>query len=525
MIKSTFRLHGYNLNVETTKCLSEILKEIESDKHEDLLEKLIDEVTKRSIDSGCLNKSNLTEVFQQLNFNQQDEKKEIFFVIDSFDVPKSIYCEKTKKLIRLSSETIKHYKELAGRGILANANAKIEMFYQRFRIIHQRTLRHELFSPCVVSSSSSTGRKKFQLKPIEFLLSNTHYCEDIIVLGMITQLKENKFYLEDPTGSLPLNLSETKYHSGVYTEGCFVLAEGNLVDGLFEVKALGFPPAEIETTTRAFFGNTNYFGGPDDLTCRSSLALSQAQSSLDTMLVFISDVWLDCDRVMEKLQSLFIGYSECPPYAFIMCGNFLSQLKYGLRCEEMSDGFKRLANMIMQFPALMAKCHFVFVPGPQDPGIVKAYPRAGILPNCTEYFRKKIPNHHFASNPCRLQFGSRQVVVFREDLLQKMSRNAIKIPDPDKLSEDLAKTLICQAHLAPLPLHVVPIYWNYDHVMRLYPLPDLVVCADKQKAYTHSHSECSIINPGSFPFNNYSFKVYVPSSKQIEDCAIPDDEE
>ena len=61
---------------------------------------------------------------------------------------------------------------------------------------------------------------------------------------------------------------------------------------------------------------------------------------------------------MEKLQTLFIGYSECPPvilkgflkeiinekcsfilcylkYAFVLCGNFLSELKYGLRCDEM----------------------------------------------------------------------------------------------------------------------------------------------------------------------------------------------
>lgn len=121
--------------------------------------------------------------------------------------------------------------------------------------------------------------------------------------------------------------------------------------------------------------------------------------------------------------------------------------------------------------------------------------RPGILNDHTEYIRKKIPNCHFPSNPCRIQFGSRQIVVFREDLLQKMSRNAIKIPDSEKLSEDLAKTLVCQAHLSPLPLHVVPIYWNYDHVMRLYPLPDLVVVADKQRAYTHTHSDCTVISP------------------------------
>ena len=107
------------------------------------------------------------------------------------------------------------------------------------------------------------------------------------------------------------------------------------------------------------------------------------------------------------------------------------------------------------------------MPGPQDPGIVKVYPRfriniisglfysfesffnlylnfkrSGILPHVTEYIRKKVPHCHFPSNPCRIQFGSRQIVIFREDLLQKMSRNAIKIPDPEKFSEDVRNIFI-----------------------------------------------------------------------------------
>lgn len=141
--------------------------------------------------------------------------------------------------------------------------------------------------------------------------------------------------------------------------------------------------------------------------------------------------------MFEKLQTLFVGYSECPPYAFVMCGNFLSNLKYGLRCNELMEGFKRLADLISQFDAIKDQSHFIFVPGPQDPGVARVYPRAGILPHCTEYFRKKINKCHFGSNPCRIQFGSRQIVVFREDLLQKMSRNAIKIPDQEKITEDV----------------------------------------------------------------------------------------
>lgn len=102
------------------------------------------------------------------------------------------------------------------------------------------------------------------------------------------------------------------------------------------VKAIGFPPPETESITRSYFGNVNFFGGPGELNCKSNIALSQAVGTDDAMIVFLSDVWLDSPLIMQKLQTLFIGYSECPPHAFVMCGNFLSELKYGLRCDEMA---------------------------------------------------------------------------------------------------------------------------------------------------------------------------------------------
>ena len=71
------------------------------------------------------------------------------------------------------------------------------------------------------------------------------------------------------------------------------------------------------------------------------------------------------------------------------------------------------------------------------------------MPHCTDYIRKKIPKCHFASNPCRIQFGSRQIVVFREDLLQKMIRNAIKMPDTEKVTEDVSERH-CLDSLQPL---------------------------------------------------------------------------
>ena len=73
----------------------------------------------------------------------------------------------------------------------------------------------------------------------------------------------------------------------------------------------------------------------------------------------------------------------------------------------------------------------------------------------------------------------------------------------------LTKTIICQAHLAPLPLHVVPIYWNYDYVMRLYPLPDLIVIADKNQMFTQKHAECHVINPVIILVLNKNRNIYI----------------
>ena len=35
-------------------------------------------------------------------------------------------------------------------------------------------------------------------------------------------------------------------------------------DAVFHVTAMGFPPAELAATSRAYFGNINFFGGPHE---------------------------------------------------------------------------------------------------------------------------------------------------------------------------------------------------------------------------------------------------------------------
>ena len=61
---------------------------------------------------------------------------------------------------------------------------------------------------------------------MEFLLGTVNKLSDVIVLGMLTQVTHGKYSLEDPTGAVTLDLAETKFHTGLYTESCFVLVEG-----------------------------------------------------------------------------------------------------------------------------------------------------------------------------------------------------------------------------------------------------------------------------------------------------------
>lgn len=51
------------------------------------------------------------------------------------------------------------------------------------------------------------------------------------------------------------------------------------------------------------------------------------------------------------------------------------------------------------------------------------------IPNCiTEEVRTALPSAVFTSNPCRLQYCTQEIVVFREDIVMKMCRNCVRYP-------------------------------------------------------------------------------------------------
>ena len=392
-------------------------------------------------------------------------------------------------------------------------------------MLYQRTARHTLFSSAPsITASSSEEKKQFKLKTVEYLRSSTAKQTGLIVLGMLTQVEHGKYSIEDPTGVINLDMTEAKFHTGLFTENCFVLVEGWYEDGILHVAAMGFPPAETSEVSRALFGNHNFFGGPLNTCAKSNVKLQKLEKEMDdAMFVFLSDVWLDKANVLEKLEKVFAGYAEQPPTCFVLMGNFLSTPYGNDETNILKNHLKTLADIISEHEELLEKSTFVFVPGPTDPGFTNIFPRPPMPKLLTEEFLKKIPTAKFVSNPCRIQFCTQELVIFREDIVSKMCRNCIYFPESGDISNHFTKTLISQGHLAPLPLHTCPVYWDFDRSMYLYPLPDLVVIADKFDPFQQQMMQCNVINPGSFGKNDFAFKTYFPKSKKIEDCQVPDD--
>jgi hypothetical protein len=143
----------------------------------------------------------------------------------------------------------------------------------------------------------------------------------------------------------------------------------------------------------------------------------------------------------------------------------------------------------------------------------------------------------------------------------------------------LAKSVLDQATLCPLPATARPVHWQYDHALHLYPQPHLAVLADRAARYdvepieadgcvracmragrvvggggafdsvlpaclpalrgvcahdaraswigaalsdarTSRLCRCACLNPGSF-FVDFGFSCYTPLTHSIEPCQLP----
>lgn len=409
-------------------------------------------------------------------------------VVSAFELPRFVYSTVRRVL------TVSHDR----RPLHGQAGDKAEAFRERYAQALQRTSRHlrhdtdgALRVTMIKSLLGSPGPK--------------------LIFGMLTQITEGRWYVEDLNSYVPVDLSAVAQFDGLFTEGCMVLAQGELADGVFYVREMAHPPAEERRKTLENFANADLFGLPGYQPRDRALLAELDAAAGEELMVVLSDVHLDSARVLQRLHTLLSGLELSRPAMFVLCGNFTSR-PYGAGSGDSAQYrrlFDALGKLLAGFPELAENAHFVLVPGPTDPGVSSAMPRHPLLPLFTDGVRARVKRLTVTTNPCRILFYSREVVIFREDLLQKMRRNCLALPSSRTADEHLVQTVLGQGHLCPLPPLVRPTYWTYEHAMRIYPLPDALILADSVDQFEWQHHGCDVVNPGSFA-TDFSFVVYKP---------------
>ncbi|KAL0318658.1 UNVERIFIED_CONTAM: DNA polymerase epsilon subunit B [Sesamum angustifolium] len=521
-VQRKFKMRGYTLKIEA---LSEILGFLSRfpEAEDEAIELLLDELHHLSLKSSILDKEPVHKVVSLLleaeaaveesptSSGCGSSSASALRIIDAFDFPKFRY-DPIKKLF---------HKYTGKLPIHGDAFAKATLYRDRFLMLSQRLSRDPHFSKPVLIV--------IYLIMAAARITTGFFAENTIVLAEGEMLldgifRANQFFLY----YIPMDSSFMYMKFSAYCKkemlGHCILKSWWRID--LQVKTCGFPPLEDREKSVTMFAGTDFFGG-GSLTKEETIRLVELErGAVNDMFIILSDVWLDDEETMEKLETILSGYENesVVPSLFVFMGNFCSHpcnLSFNsystLRLQ-----FGKLGKLIAAHQRLKEHSRFLFIPGPDDIGPSNVLPRCSLPKYITEELQSHIPNAVFSSNPCRIKFYTQEIVFFREDMLYRMRRSCLMPPSTEETSdpfEHLVATITHQSHLCPLPLSVQPIIWNFDHSLHIYPTPHTIVLGDRseQKAFKYTGITC--FNPGSFS-NDFTFVAYRPCSQEVELSAV-----
>lgn len=456
---------------------------------------------------------------------------------------------------------------------------QIAMLAQRYALIHQRVVRHDLFRPSSdwhLNPASAAGQLK--ITPIESLLgqkeshtscSNTNPQQNnshvVLLLGILLQIEQGVYYLEDPTGQVQITLQDAVLTDGSFlTEHSMILVEGHVRDGVVHVHRIGQPLQE----TRALALRTLQ----QQVSHPAFAFPARIQKEQDrTTFCILQDVHMDQPRVVQQLECLFAyhentleGSSVTPaagqgPPIFVLMGNFCSPQALATIAptpaalsQLVQAALDDLQALILAFPTLAAQAHFVIVPGPLD-SINRVLPFPPLIMHSSS--SKAVDNIHWASNPCRIRWNAKEMVIFRFELLPLLLQHQIRLPsdaagqvpneddcDDDEAQQQfkqqethlrephcrLLKTILDQGTLMPLT-SVVPVYWNVHHALGLYPLPHCLILGgncmgDGAAPSFETYHECHVIQTTSLSHGG-PYAVYRPGANNSDGLKQDDDDD
>ncbi|PON45429.1 DNA polymerase alpha/epsilon [Parasponia andersonii] len=413
------KIRGYSLKVDALDDILSFVSRFPDADADDAIDLLLDQLHNQTLKSPIIDKDAVRAVVTLLleaeaavddTSNATAATTSAIRVVDAFLLPKLCY-DPIKKLF---------YEHTGSLPIHGDASAKAALYRDRFLLLFQRLTRDQHFSkPAFDSEMSNFGN--CEISPIQSLVGQTGRRW---VMGLISQLEDGHFYLEDLTASVEINLSNAisfpnfysadsqyKITTGFVSENTIVVAEGEmLVEGIFQVVTCGFPPLEDREKSLKLLAGHDFFGS-GVLTKEETLRLAELEKkAVNDMFVVISDIWLDNEEAMGKLTTVLDVFEneEVVPSLFVFMGNFSSHpcnLSFP-SFSSLRSQFGKLGELIGMHQRLKENSRFLFIPGPDDAGPSKVLPRCALPKYLTEELQEHIPNAIFSSNPCRLKFVS-----------------------------------------------------------------------------------------------------------------------
>ncbi|RDX55559.1 epsilon DNA polymerase [Lentinus brumalis] len=527
VIIKVFRKYGHSLGPDSLEFLEELLDrhEINDEEVEFSVEWMAKEYNKQDDAQMKVSLDVLQRVYETFQ-NGEDEGEQgqaqldpesHLFVIDAFEMP----------LWNWSTERSTFERAPWSLTSSGSADSRITAMRNRLNVIKQCILRNDHFSPSTLPSKDRENL--LTLRSTKQLLGRAG--DRFLLFGMLAHSMEGKLCLEDQDGSVELDFSQLDQPSeGLFTEGCFALVEGDYTEeATLLVIAIGHPPCENREAARSLFGHVDFLGKGATTLLEDKQFANRVQLELPDLRFFVlSDVWLDRPDTLLGLRKMFDNCMENSfiPKVIVLCGNFTSTgipQGNGRELRKYQDNFDALADLIASYSLIARTTHFILVPGPLDVTVNSVLPRKQLLPSFLSRMRNGVPNFHFATNPCRIKFFEQEIVIFREDLMSRMLRNLVGVkPDVknDDLKRYLVQTILDQSHLMPVTISIQPTLSDYDHALRLYPLPTAVVLADKYDRYQMTYEGCHVFNPGRFVGNSYTFSAYAPARRESEECVL-----
>ena len=439
-------------------------------------------------------------------------------VVSAFDQPRLTYNVTHKHF-----ETVTESSSL-----LPSALHKTHFFRHRYNLIHQRLLRNESFQTSSLmatrtkslhrsSSSALTAQQTYKLTPIANLLGRSG--SNHLLLGLLTLSPTGNLTLNDLTGSIGVDIQHARpipEDGAWFTPGMIVLVDGmyeeeesvsglglechrgigGTIGGQFVAFSIGGPPCERREVTLGVVGAGKGgaatagggFGWVDFMGVGSEKAVGSAMRKLElemferqfeensehdrSKIVIIGEVQLDNPTTLHFLRKVLSLYAanqaDQLPMVFVLIGNFVHHAAMtgnGNRGSiEYKEFFDSLASALSDYPTILQRSSFVFVPGDNDPwpssfsaGTATVLPRNAVPELFTSRIKrlftsanleaqksmgKKIDGDaSWTTNPTRLSlFGPAQdFVVFRDNISSRLRRNALRFQpiSNDNVGHDL----------------------------------------------------------------------------------------